>query len=307
MLRKRRYGCWVYGEYAGILGYSDDILLLAPSTNALNEMVNTCESYANDHNLRFSTDECPSKSKTKYMCFVKRNRGLQPIKLCNNDLRWVNEIKHLGNVITNDRDIMAQDIMQKRAAYINRNHELLQEFHFAHPLSKAKINNCYNMSFYGSVLWNLFGTESLRLEKSWNVSVRKMFHLSFNAHRYFIEPISCTKHIMYSLYSRLVKFVHKIKSCNKTVMQKLLQNVKYDCRSNTGRNLRNIMLKSGKNCVDDINEEDLHNLIYHAIPIGNDWRLSIAKETIEYICGDVIVPGFDNYEMTEILNYVCGS
>ena len=132
LLRKRRYGCWVYGEYAGILGYSDDILLLAPSINALNEMaglemVNTCESYANDHNLRFNTHENPSKSKTKCMSFIKRNRVLKPIKLCDNDLPWVNEIKHLGNMITNDRDIMAQDILQKRAAYTNQNHELLQE------------------------------------------------------------------------------------------------------------------------------------------------------------------------------------
>ena len=90
-------------------------------------------------------------------------------------------------------------------------------------------------------------------------------------------------------------------------MQKLLQNVKYDCRSNTGRNLRKIMLKTGKNCVDDINEEDLHNLTYHAIPIGNEWRLGIANEIVEHISGDMIVSGFDNYEMTEMLNYVCAS
>ena len=61
LLRKKRYGCWIDGEYAGILGYSDDILLLAPSTNAPNEMVNTCESYAKDDNLRFSTHVAKAK------------------------------------------------------------------------------------------------------------------------------------------------------------------------------------------------------------------------------------------------------
>ena len=67
------------------------------------------------------------------------------------------------------------------------------------------------------------------------------------------------------------------------------------------------MLKIGKNCVDDINEEDIHNLKYNAIPIGNDWRLGVVKETVEHISGDVIVPGFNNYELTEILNNVCAS
>ena len=140
-------------------------------------------------------------------------------------------LEHLGSVITNDSDIMGSDTMQKRASYINRNNELMQEFYFAHPLSKVKINNSFNTSFYGCVLWDLLGKESLRLEKTWNVSMRKMLHLPHNTPRYFIEPISNTRHIISSIYSTFLRFIDKFKSCNKSAILNLFHTIKYDCRS----------------------------------------------------------------------------
>ena len=63
LLRKRKYGCWINGDYFGILGYSDDILLQAPSISALKNILMTCENFAVEHNLQFSTHPNPAKSK----------------------------------------------------------------------------------------------------------------------------------------------------------------------------------------------------------------------------------------------------
>ena len=41
----------VNGELDGICGYSDDILLSAPSIDALQDMLSTYEMYAQEHNL----------------------------------------------------------------------------------------------------------------------------------------------------------------------------------------------------------------------------------------------------------------
>ena len=41
ILRNRRAGCWVNDNYHGIIGYSDDSFLLAPSLSALQEMLQT--------------------------------------------------------------------------------------------------------------------------------------------------------------------------------------------------------------------------------------------------------------------------
>ena len=52
-------------------------------------------------------------------------------------------------------DGYSADTRIKRAQYIDKNRDLLQEFRFVHPQVKSKINMIYNSSFYGSNLWDL--------------------------------------------------------------------------------------------------------------------------------------------------------
>ena len=275
--------------------------------NALKEMLKTYENYANEHNLQFSTDANPVKSKTKCMAFVRGNKDLKSIELCGNELPWVNEIKHLGTVITNDQDVMASDIMQKRAIYINRNNELIQEFYFAHASKLIKMNNSFNTRFYGSVLWDLFSTEAKRLEKSWNVSLRKILRLPYNAHRHLLEPVTNTRHLITSLYSRYIKFVDKLYSSKKSAVRNLFNVVRNDCRSITGSNLRRIMLKTNRNSVEEINMNDINNLVYQNTPNGCEWAIIMVKEIVEHNSGLLAVPGFNGLELADISNDVCAS
>ena len=137
------------------------------------------------------------------MAFTKRN------KTC------VDSSKHLGAKLTNASNGSAQDLMGKRAIFVNKVNVLRQEFHHAIPSTKIKINNCFNSSFCGSHLWDLFSIEADRLEKSWNISQRILLDIPRNTHRYFIEPLSGTQHIQTSLRRRFIKFVDKINCSNK--------------------------------------------------------------------------------------------
>ena len=64
-LRNLKIGCYMNNDYVGVLGYADDLFLLSPSIDGLQEMLLVCEKYAESHNLKFSTDNNPQKSKTK--------------------------------------------------------------------------------------------------------------------------------------------------------------------------------------------------------------------------------------------------
>ena len=61
-LRSLSVGCYVAGLYCGAVGFCDDILLLAPTRDGMQVMLNTCESFALRNNLQFSTDPNPAKS-----------------------------------------------------------------------------------------------------------------------------------------------------------------------------------------------------------------------------------------------------
>ena len=303
-VRRNQDGCWVMDAFIGIIVYADDIALLSPSIDGLQKMIDTCSAYAKIHNLSFSTDKDPKKSKTKCIAFQQTKRDLRQINLNGELLPWVDSVKHLGTTITNTSGCcrLDQDLMEKRAAYIAKNNELIQEFYYAHSNTRIWINNIYNTSFYGAPLWNMFSRNFEKLEKSWNTSVRMMLSLPRNTHRYFIEPLSGTQHIIKSIWNRFLRFIDNIANGKKKTLKIMLDIVKLDTRSVTGNNLRHLKLKTS-NC----NEKDLnvYDKPYRAIPEGEAWRLSFAKELLEAKRGNIT--NLTKEERDDFCDYICGA
>ena len=88
-LKKNKSGCWVGGTFLGLLGYSDDNFLLAPSREALQIMLEICEKYATEHGLKFFTNKDPKKIKTKCFAFLQVDRVIRPAVLCDTQLPLV--------------------------------------------------------------------------------------------------------------------------------------------------------------------------------------------------------------------------
>ena len=191
----------------------------------------------------FSTDSNPEKSKTNGIIFGNNNHLPASLSLYNTQLPWCNKIKHLGILIDNTSQQLSHDVLSKRAIYINKNIELIREFHFCHPITVFKANYVFNTSFYGSQLWNLFSSSAELLYNSWNVSFRHMYKLPYRSHRYFIEPISGKPHIKFSLYKRFIKFCEMLKNSNKLIVKLIYNFCSYNTESVIGSNLCNIMLQ----------------------------------------------------------------
>ena len=75
-LRALGVGCHVAGMFCGAVGFCDDILLLAPTRDAMQLMLMTCESFALRNNLQFSTDPNPVKSKSKCIFIIGMKKNL---------------------------------------------------------------------------------------------------------------------------------------------------------------------------------------------------------------------------------------
>ena len=232
-------------------------------------------------NISFSTNDNPKKCKTKCMAILTKDRDIKNITLGGKQLPWVTSAKHLGCKLTNTAGALTDDLMEKRAVFINKVNELNQEFHFAHPTTKIGVNNIFNSYFYGSTLWDLFGNEATRLEKSWNVAQRIMLGLPRNAHRYFIEPLSDTPHIMHSLFKRYIKFINAVRTSKKMILRAIFQTTNDDCRSNTGANLRHMMKLTKKSKIVDMKQSDFDKLTYNKIPEGENWKIASAAELIQ--------------------------
>ena len=207
-------------------------------------MLKICEKYAENHNLQFSTDERPSKSKTKCMAYLRKDRELRKLKLCGNELPWVANGKHLGMRIDSLKEnILTKDVLEKRARYIQSNNELMQEFAYTSCNTKAFINRTFNSHAYGSILWDLYGREARMLYNTGGTSIRKMYRLDRKTHRYFIEPVSEMEHLRSSIMKRFIKFTEKLEQSPKVVVRNMYKILGSDCRSTTGANTRNISLE----------------------------------------------------------------
>ena len=300
LLKSSGYGCTVMGEYAGIFGYSDDDILLAPSISALQGMLNIAESYANSHGLKFSTHPDPKKSKTKCISWMQSPRPLRKLRLCGNLLPWVNEVLHLGNTITTSENIVEQDMKIKNARFISKNIEINQEFYFAAPATRLLVNDIYNNSWFGSVVWDLFCPTAVKLESSWNRSVKITMDLPYGTHRSLIEPLSGRKHLKRVFMKRFLQMISKIRSSTKPILRTLLSTIELDTRSTTGNNLREMMLLMDKTSIYDITPEDADHFPFFPTLEENLWK----TEVIQCLLEERDQGNVDKSDL-ELLNYLC--
>ena len=113
-LRVSGVGCHIGGVFAGAFGYADDIVLLAPSLDALRHMIGICEDYAQEFHIFFN----PSKSKLMY---YKVSHDNLHVKLCNQDVHIVSKEIYLGHYIS--KNIYDRSIKQTVCVKLpNRTH-----------------------------------------------------------------------------------------------------------------------------------------------------------------------------------------
>ena len=125
-------------------------------------MLNVCEKYAASHNLVFSTDPVPAKSKTKCILFCGKARKIKypdPVILNSEELPWVTSAEHLGHMLDQSLS-MEKDCNRSRAKYVSKSVEIRNEMVLVNPQVVMKILQTYCHDAYGSMLWDLSSQEA---------------------------------------------------------------------------------------------------------------------------------------------------
>ena len=233
-------GCYVGSQFYGIMVYADDILLLAPSLKALQSMLNICTEFGNRTQLEFNckktecidfhgSDKCESSPNYK-------------VYLNGKTLKWNKHVKHLGHTLTCCLNY-DKDVNIKKGQFIACVNNIITEFSFAHPRVKMKLLSMYGTSFYGSVLWDLYGRACNKLYTTWNVAIRRLCNLPYKTHRRFLDILSDLRHINVSLKFRFIKFTESLLESNNALISNILN---YSLQSNlsmTGVTLNRILME----------------------------------------------------------------
>ena len=201
-------GCRINSLSFNHLVYADDTVLLAPSPNALQILIDKCEQYAKNHDLLFNV------KKTKCMCvksLVMKDIHVPKFFLNGSQITQVKRECYLGVEITDDCMDDATIIKERKKLYA-RGNTILRKFRHCTKEVKISLFLAYCTSFYCGSLWSNFKRSSF---KSIQVAHNTMFKMLMGADRRSSASGSFATHnvpnllviqrkMVFSLYSRVL-------------------------------------------------------------------------------------------------------
>ena len=275
----------------GSFCYADDVILLAPTRHSLQLMLNICEEFSNSHNMLFSTDPNPVKSKTKCLYFSMNQNKSDPEKVTLNGdkLPWVSNAKHLGNVINTDitkhfcYPVTSKDLLIKRAIFYDRVHSLKQEFGFCSKRLLCELLRIYATSFYSSMIWDIQSEEYCKLTRSYNTAIKLLWDLPHQTHKNFVEQLTDCPHLQSMLHSRYVGFSKSLLFSKKLEVRLLFNLCKYDLTTVTGTNLKKLMTtyecSSIENLIDTKSQISMKSV--HPMKEEDQWKVLLLEDLVE--------------------------
>ena len=142
---KSGLGCYIGEWFLGALGYADDIVLLAPSANAMRNMIAICNVFAKEYHVTFNCN------KTKCITFTRpvESKAVRPVFVIDGkSIENVDEWSHLGHLINiNCSD--NNDIQSRTNCLIGQVNNLLCFFSELDALVKNTWYKTFLTSFYG--------------------------------------------------------------------------------------------------------------------------------------------------------------
>lgn len=172
-LTQQGIGCFVNNTCLNHLSYADDMVLLAPSPCALQQLLDCCLSYATSHDLVYNT------KKSKCMSFHPRNYkgGTHTFRMGTEILPTVVSYTYLGVVIS-DCKSDNYDIQRAVRAQYTQGNRLLRKFSKCSKDVKKRLFQSYCSSFYGAHLWSNYTQASIHTMKvAYNNSYRFLMGL----------------------------------------------------------------------------------------------------------------------------------
>ena len=151
-VRQLDVGCSLRSIKFNIIGYADDIMILCPSANGLQFLIDKLYLMLSSLCLEVNVD------KSVYLIF-RRKRNIKTkfnnvVSLCNKPLKIVKETKYLG-IIISDSMLINKDIVRCCNSFKKQFHSMMARFGFMNMDILTFLFTSYCSSMYGAELWSV--------------------------------------------------------------------------------------------------------------------------------------------------------
>ena len=224
--------------YVWALAYADDIVLLAPTANAMRHMLKICDIYASSYSIAFNA----SKSKC---IFVQSCRDIassfghkSEFFIGGNLIEYVKQWPHLGNIVTDSLEDAA-GIASRRNSLCGQMNNLLCYFGKLGHVTKQSLMFSFCTNFYGSELWDLGNPSVQDFCIAWSKGSRQVWGPPYTTHCDLLPVLASTISILDELHRRTANFINNCLSSKCRVVQAIARHGVYFglMKSLIGRNV----------------------------------------------------------------------
>ena len=150
-IEKSDYGCLLSHYKVNILGFADDIILLSPSANGIQSLIDKLDSMLSKISLLINF------KKSCYMLIkCKKYRKVQIVSkifLNGCKLKQVDEYKYLGIIISSNNSV-SSDISRVCSSFLKQFYSVYRKFCFTDFNVMLFLFKTHCLSFYGAELWS---------------------------------------------------------------------------------------------------------------------------------------------------------
>ena len=236
MLSEQGLGCHLHGQFVGAFIYADDVTLLAPTSTALNVMLETCSSFAQCYDLQFNS------SKTKCMYFSKTHTDRHDsIYFMNTPIEFKQSTQLLGVHLT--KDISDKSIASTVHTFYGKVNSVLYDFKNVPCHVKSKLLATYCLDLYGSQLWNYSSIDVQSFYVAWRKTIRRLWKLPNTTHCSLLPSINDCIPIEIILEQRCAKFIWSSLNSTNTIVKTIALSAISSVNSTFGDNYRYLSFK----------------------------------------------------------------
>ena len=166
-------GCHMINLFIACLLFADDMSLIAPTREALQQMINVCAAYCSRYCLRFNV------AKTKVLVFGKLSRSLSSLAKITVEgisIEYVNKCKYLGfHLISHDHFKIS--VTEDLRGFFGSVNSVLYCIHKPREnvLMQLLYTNCVPKLTFGAAVKELSSSEMNQFNVAVNTAVRRIF------------------------------------------------------------------------------------------------------------------------------------
>jgi hypothetical protein len=178
---------------------------------------------------------------------------------------------------------MEEDARVKRMNFIRESTDIREMFSWAHPVQVLEAIRVYTTSFYGSMLYDLYGEEANMIYRCWNTAVKLVWDVPRNTSTFLVENLlgGNIQHVRGSILKRYTMFCQKLLKSSSTEIRILASISAEDTRSNMGRNLMCIGQETGLDPLRSGKLEVGETLEKTDVPLEDTWKIPLLKRLLE--------------------------